>query len=103
MFVLTNPGRKRVVDASDALVLDASRSSDPDRTKETASYMWECTDEEERICMDKDENELVLPETEKVTIAGGKLKSGGKYVFKLFFVKGSFLWACQNLRSKTPF
>ena len=77
-----------MVDASADLVLDASRSTDPDRTKDAEDYIWECTDEDDRLCLDKDDSELVLPEQKKVTIEGGKLKSGSTYDFKLFYMKG---------------
>ena len=63
-----------MVGEDDAVVLDASRSSDPDRTSETASYEWLCFDSEDNPCFEPNINDtdryqrMVIPSKVKATI-----------------------------------
>ena len=78
-------GESLVVGEDETIVLDASRSSDPDRTSETATYGWYCYDSEDNPCFEPDLSNpgryrrIVIPSGVKATIdVAQQLKTNSK-------------------------
>jgi hypothetical protein len=67
-------GGSRVVGENDTLLLDGSRSLDPDRTSDSAVYNWQCFDADDNPCFEPDSENpgrlkrMVIPSGIKATI-----------------------------------
>ena len=94
--VLPNQGGLRVVGASNALVLDASSSYDPDNTTEPEKYTWTCAILASQnstlhgsACRDYAGKVLVLPLAGKITVANGTLPANTTMMFTTHYAKGT--------------
>ena len=86
-------GKRRVVGNNQDIILDASRSYDPDRTKgEEEWFDWECQDSKHLPCFAQDKagqfEVLQMDSASQVTIKSGLLESNKTYNFLLSYQKG---------------